>query len=66
MPCCPWTAASRIRSAVLRTLARIPSSRVIVMDAASHVPYVSHPGPCLEALEPFLAEVDAHTGRRTQ
>jgi pimeloyl-ACP methyl ester carboxylesterase len=49
-----------------RTLARIPSSRVIVMDAAGHVPYVSHPGPCIEALEPFLAEVDAHTGRRTR
>ncbi len=49
-----------------RTLARLPSSRVIVLDTAGHVPFVSHPGPCLAAIEPFLAEVDAHTGRRTR
>lgn len=47
-----------------RALSRLPSARVMVLDAAGHVPFVSHPGPCLEALEPFLAEVDAHTGRR--
>lgn len=47
-----------------RTLSRIPRSRVVVLDAAGHVPFVSHAGACREALEPFLVEVDAHEGGR--
>ena len=52
--------------AATRTLSRLPAARVIVLDAAGHVPFVSPPAHCLEALEPFLAEVDAHTGRRNR
>ncbi len=47
-----------------RTLARLPSSRVILLDDAAHLPFLSHPRACLDALEPFLAEVDAHAGGR--
>jgi len=43
-----------------RTLARLPSARVIVLDSAGHVPFVTHADACLQALVPFLSEVDAH------
>jgi len=39
----------------------LPSSRVMVLDSAGHVPFVSHANACLQALVPFLSEVDAHT-----
>ncbi len=47
-----------------RTLARIPRSRVVELDSAGHVPFISHARVCRDALEPFLAEVDAHAGGR--
>jgi pimeloyl-[acyl-carrier protein] methyl ester esterase len=49
-----------------RTLARLPSSRVIVLDSAGHVPFASHATSCLQALVPFLSEVDAHGRGRTR
>jgi pimeloyl-[acyl-carrier protein] methyl ester esterase len=43
-----------------RTLARMPSSRVIVLDSAMHAPFATHARSCLQALDPFLSEVDAY------
>ncbi len=48
---------------VTRRLARLPSSRVIVLDSAGHAPFATHSRTCLQALVPFLSEVDAHTRR---
>ena len=53
-----------IPPAAARTLARIPSSTVIVWDRAGHLPVLSNPRGCIDALLPFLAEVDRASGGR--
>jgi pimeloyl-ACP methyl ester carboxylesterase len=49
-PVAPWRAT--------RALASIPGARVVAIDGASHVPYLTDPDRFLGPLRAFLAEVD--------
>ncbi len=48
-----------IPRAAARTLARMPRARIIQLDTAGHLPALSNPDACLDALGPWLSEVDA-------
>ena len=37
----------------------IPDSELVVVEGAGHVPHVSHPRACLDAIAHFLDGVDA-------
>jgi pimeloyl-[acyl-carrier protein] methyl ester esterase len=45
--------------AAAKTLATIPGARLATFDGWSHVPYLDEPARFLDALRPFLADVDA-------
>lgn len=53
---------SRFRTT--RAFASAPGVRVVALDSASHLPFLSHPDECLRRLRDFLAEVDAAEASR--
>jgi pimeloyl-ACP methyl ester carboxylesterase len=50
-PVAPWRAAQH--------LATIPRAQLVAIDAAAHVPYLTHPAEFLPPLAEFLASLDA-------